>query len=43
MSVTSAASNNPTQAAAVDQAVEAKAVMVVVASKMGPDKAMPST
>ena len=40
MSVTSAASNNPTQAAAVDQAVEVEPIVVAVVAKTGPDTAL---
>ena len=41
MSVIVAASNDLAQAAAVDQAVETKAVVVIVSDKMGTDTALP--
>ena len=43
MSVIAAASNELAQASAVDQALEAEAVVAVVAAKTGTDAALPRT
>ena len=43
MIVIPAASNDPAQAVVVEQAVEAEAVLAVMASKMGLDTSLPRT